>query len=36
MEEFREELIEFLENHSLEGIPDNQEFQRELDSLGIE
>lgn len=35
MEEYREELIEFLENHSFEGIPDNKEAQEELDSLGI-
>lgn len=35
-DEFREEFIEFLMSHAFEGIPDNQEIQRELDSLGID
>lgn len=34
--EFREELIKFLEENSFEGIPDTEEALRELNSLGIE
>lgn len=33
--QFQKELIEFLQTHALEGIPDCQEYQEELDRLGI-
>lgn len=35
MEEYQEEYIRFLEEHSFEGITDTVEAQKELDSLGI-